>query len=162
MSKIGPSGNDPAYPPAPPGAQPPPPGYQPPPPGYQPPPPGYQPPPPGYQPPPPGYQPPPPGYGQAQASTSVVVTQPGFGAQPGGLCRYREVPCLIVCQYCSATVNTATCYSVGTFTFIIAGVILLLGFWLGCCLIPFCIDGCKDVIHSCPNCHQNVGRFSRM
>ena len=34
--------------------------------------------------------------------------------------------------------------------------------WLGCCLIPFCLDGCKDVIHCCPNCHARLGSFRRM
>ncbi|KAK2553668.1 Lipopolysaccharide-induced tumor necrosis factor-alpha factor-like protein [Acropora cervicornis] len=34
--------------------------------------------------------------------------------------------------------------------------------WAGCCLIPFCLDGCKDVIHSCPNCHSRLGCFRRM
>ncbi|XP_076450920.1 LITAF domain-containing protein-like [Babylonia areolata] len=139
------------------------PAYPPPPSAYQPPPPGYQPPPPGYQPPPPGYQPGPGMHGHPSGSTTVVVTQPGlFGAQPGGTCRYREVPCLVVCQYCNATVTTTTCYSVGTFTWLAAGLILFLGFWLGCCLIPFCLDACKDVIHTCPNCRQNVGRYNRM
>uniref|UniRef100_K1R4U1 Lipopolysaccharide-induced tumor necrosis factor-alpha factor-like protein n=1 Tax=Magallana gigas TaxID=29159 RepID=K1R4U1_MAGGI len=31
-----------------------------------------------------------------------------------------------------------------------------------CCLIPFCVDGCKDVVHSCANCHQTIGRYNRM
>jgi len=34
--------------------------------------------------------------------------------------------------------------------------------WLGCCLIPFCINGAKDVVHSCPNCQRMVGRYNRM
>ena len=34
--------------------------------------------------------------------------------------------------------------------------------WLGCCLIPFCIDTCKDVIHTCPNCRAPLGKFNRL
>lgn len=34
--------------------------------------------------------------------------------------------------------------------------------WLGCCLIPFYVDRCKDVVHSCPNCEQVLGRYDRI
>ena len=62
------------------------------------------------------------------APTVVVVTQPGFGGpQPGGLCRYHSAPALIVCQHCNATVTTSTAYSVGTYTWLIAGIILFFG-----------------------------------
>ena len=58
----------------------------------------------------------------------VVVTQPGFGGpQPGSTCRYHSSPALIVCQHCNATVTTSTSYSVGTYTWLIAAIILFLG-----------------------------------
>ena len=34
--------------------------------------------------------------------------------------------------------------------------------FLGCCLIPFCIDSCKDAVHTCPCCGQVVGRYQRL
>ena len=34
--------------------------------------------------------------------------------------------------------------------------------WLGCCLIPFYIQSCKDVLHLCPYCGSAVGRYNRL
>ncbi|KAH9490018.1 hypothetical protein Btru_045050 [Bulinus truncatus] len=140
--------------------------------GYNEPPPKYEPPVAGYptdpsqQPgmyPPGGSYPPPGAYPQSyqgSAQTTVVVHQPSTMPLPSASYRYMQYPALIVCQHCQATVTTATEYQVGLLTWAIAGLICLFGLWLGCCLIPFCIDGTKDVLHRCPNCKQIVGKFS--
>ncbi|XP_041367090.1 cell death-inducing p53-target protein 1 homolog [Gigantopelta aegis] len=97
----------------------------------------------------------------AQTHT-VVVTQPGIvgpRAVPGSTCRYQQHQMLIICQHCSATVKTTTTYEVGLLTWAAAGLICVFGFWLGCCLIPFCIDAAKDVSHTCPSCGQLCGKF---
>ncbi|XP_034313433.1 LITAF domain-containing protein-like [Crassostrea angulata] len=106
-------------------------------------------------PPPPGYSQPPPQYGQH--STTVITA----GMPVVAHC-FRETSVPMQCPYCHANITTTTTYETGTLTWVICGVLILFGLWLGCCLIPFCIDGCKDVIHSCPNCHQTVGKFNRM
>jgi lipopolysaccharide-induced tumor necrosis factor-alpha factor len=120
-------------------------------------------PPPGGYPPQGQYGPPQGGYpphSQAQPGaygqhTTVVIQSPAFG-------HFAEFPVQAVCPHCHATVTTSTVYETGTLTWVIAGILLLFGCWLGCCLIPFCVDQCKDVIHSCPQCHQVIGRHKRM
>lgn len=105
----------------------------------------------GYQ---PGYQP-----MTAGQSSVTVITQPGImiaGQQ------FREHPVRTKCPACQAEVMTSTSFETGTFAWVIALVLCLFGLWLGCCLIPFCVDGCKDVVHSCPNCRHTIGKFNRM
>lgn len=50
----------------------------------------------------------------------------------------------------------------GMLTWLAVGGIAFFGGIFGCCLIPFCIDGCKDVEHVCPNCKAVVGVYRRM
>lgn len=75
---------------------------------------------------------------------------------------YRDWPMHVICQYCAADVRTSTHYRSGCMTYLLCGLLTMCGCFLGCCLVPFCIDGCKDVIHTCPNCDQVVGHFERL
>ncbi|KAK3095108.1 hypothetical protein FSP39_010410 [Pinctada imbricata] len=74
---------------------------------------------------------------------------------------FHEMPVPMTCTQCGASVVTATEYETGMLTWMIAGMLCLLGCW-PCCLIPFCVDGCKDVIHSCPNCKTRLGVYRRV
>lgn len=105
---------------------------------------------------PPKYQPECHGQYQSYQQGNVVVTHPITIVQ-----LYRECPLRVVCRFCNAEVVTSTYYENGTLTWL-ACFFIFLFFPLGCCLIPFCMDGLKDVVHRCPNCQQEVGRFNRM
>jgi len=133
-------------------------------PGYPPPSqPGY---PPAYGAPPPGqpvYGAPPPGPAAYPTQAAPVVAQPvtvvhTTRVQMG----LREAPGQVNCQHCNATVVTATSYDSGLLTWIAAGGICLFGCWAGCCLIPFCVDACKDVAHSCPNCKNLIYVYKKV
>ncbi|GAU95147.1 hypothetical protein RvY_06822 [Ramazzottius varieornatus] len=71
-------------------------------------------------------------------------------------------PCQIQCPSCNNNVLTQTEYEAGAMTWLWAGGLCLLGCWLGCCLVPFCINETQDVIHKCPNCNSVVGRYRRL
>ncbi|XP_046330073.1 lipopolysaccharide-induced tumor necrosis factor-alpha factor homolog [Haliotis rufescens] len=101
-----------------------------------------------------GYNPGPSSYGR----TTVVVTQPSTMMYSGHM---GPNAARVQCPYCHAQVVTSTTHQVGTCTWAAACIICLLGCWAGCCLIPFCVDSTKDVIHQCPNCKNQLGAYRR-
>lgn len=67
----------------------------------------------------------------------------------------------MICPSCHAEINTQTTTSPGLIAYVSGFLIALFGCWLGCCLIPCCIDECMDVHHTCPNCKAYLGRHRR-
>lgn len=118
----------------------------------------------GYPPPQAGYPPPqgyaPPVGAHATHQTTTIIQQPT--AVVVGSAVYGESPVSMMCPYCNATIVTSVTYNPGTLTWLACGGLILVGCWAGCCLIPFCIDGMQDAVHSCPNCRRQLGAYRRM
>nr|CUU97815.1 hypothetical transcript [Hymenolepis microstoma] len=76
----------------------------------------------------------------------AVITQPPVGINP------QE----IYCPTCHRIVVSQTSTKTGTWTWIMCLLLSFVGCDLGCCLIPFCLDSCKDVNHTCPECQRIV------
>lgn len=91
--------------------------------------------------------------------TTVIVQQPLLAP---AVRPFREMPVRAVCPKCQASVVTVTYYENGTLTWLLCVILCLIGCDAGCCLIPFCADSCKDVVHVCPNCHQYISTFHRL
>ncbi|KAA0191122.1 hypothetical protein FBUS_04483 [Fasciolopsis buskii] len=66
-------------------------------------------------------------------------------------------PVAFRCQTCQQPTMTITTYHVGAMTWIAAALIFICGGILGCFLIPFYTNCCKDVKHTCPVCETEVG-----
>ena len=71
-------------------------------------------------------------------------------------------PTSVVCPHCNTEVVTQPRAEVGLITWAIAGVLILMGLVLGCCLIPFFVDECKDCYHDCPNCRRTIEVYKPM
>lgn len=72
-----------------------------------------------------------------------------------------DVPGRITCPHCHQDIMTETEHLSGLLTWLICGTLALFVCWL-CCCIPFCVDACKDVKHSCPNCKNVIRVYKRI
>ncbi|XP_069066618.1 LITAF domain-containing protein-like isoform X2 [Pleurodeles waltl] len=92
-------------------------------------------------------------YGQPVVASPPVIVVPA----PCG-----DTPVRTTCPACHQQIVTSTRPTPGLLTWLLFGGFILFGCWLGCCLIPFCVDSLQDVNHFCPNCNHLVGRHKRL
>eukprot|EP00117_Sycon_ciliatum_P031674 scpid74657/ scgid24729/ Lipopolysaccharide-induced tumor necrosis factor-alpha factor homolog; Small integral membrane protein of lysosome/late endosome len=112
----------------------------------------------------PPYQPGPGSYTTSTKSSTKSVDQPKSAptVNVGRVVTnfFQESPMSITCTHCNATVVSETRRVPNSRTWCLCATIFLLGGVLGCCLIPFYSDSCRDVEHRCPNCDVALGRWS--
>uniref|UniRef100_H3D994 Si:ch211-202h22.7 n=2 Tax=Tetraodon nigroviridis TaxID=99883 RepID=H3D994_TETNG len=89
---------------------------------------------------------------QHQVVQPVIIT---------GMPQLRDTPGRVTCPQCQQSVVTAIEYKIGLLTWTICGAMAIFLIW-PCCLIPFCVNPCKDVEHSCPVCKTVLHLYKRM
>ncbi|XP_053133040.1 lipopolysaccharide-induced tumor necrosis factor-alpha factor homolog isoform X2 [Hemicordylus capensis] len=75
---------------------------------------------------------------------------------------FHDRPVQMCCPSCNKTIVTRVSFNAGALAWLSCGGLFLLGCWLGCCLIPFCVDSLQDADHYCPNCNALLGTYKRL
>ena len=97
-----------------------------------------------------------PGYNPGNAQNQGYYAGYPVGYSPE-LMLSRE-PQYLMCPHCRNQGFTQIQHRSGFGTWLLCSGCCLLGCWLGCCLIPFCVKGMKDVEHVCSSCGSSIGR----
>ncbi|XP_036408925.1 lipopolysaccharide-induced tumor necrosis factor-alpha factor homolog [Megalops cyprinoides] len=92
--------------------------------------------------------------------TSPVVSVQTIYVQPGMV--FGDQPVQTRCPACTQIVVTRLEFNSGVMAWLTCAALSIFGCIYGCCLIPFCVDGLKDVTHHCPNCNSVLGIYKRL
>lgn len=87
----------------------------------------------------------------------AAIAQPYILSIPG---TFGELPISCTCPTCHEPITTQVHHENGTLTWLLC--VILCIFTLICFFIPFLINSLKDIVHTCPNCHNVVGKRQRM
>uniref|UniRef100_W5MLA8 LITAF domain-containing protein n=1 Tax=Lepisosteus oculatus TaxID=7918 RepID=W5MLA8_LEPOC len=60
------------------------------------------------------------------------------------------------CPSCHQFITTEVFTRVGSVAWMVCFMSILFGCVAGCCLLPFCTDTFKDVVHNCPKCRAQI------
>ncbi|XP_036406312.1 lipopolysaccharide-induced tumor necrosis factor-alpha factor homolog [Megalops cyprinoides] len=96
----------------------------------------------------------PPATNQPAISVQTVVVQSALV--------FKDQPVQAHCPVCLQMVMTRIEHHSGTLAWLTCAGLFIFGCSYGCCLIPFCVDGLKDVTHYCPNCNNVLGVYNRL
>ncbi|XP_062303695.1 lipopolysaccharide-induced tumor necrosis factor-alpha factor homolog isoform X1 [Osmerus eperlanus] len=99
-------------------------------------------------------------YPPAHSPISPIVSVQTIYMQPGVV--YGHLPVHTHCPACAQMVVTRLEHNPGTMAWLTCAGLFIFGCIYGCCLIPFCLDGLKDVTHRCPNCSKPLGVYKRL
>jgi hypothetical protein len=101
---------------------------------------------------------------QPSMGQPVGMMNPGMPMMMGGFSGEGMAPPptsrtsqLTYCPVCGQNTYSMVVYEPGGGAFLMGSIIFALGGYLGCCLIPCCIDDCKTASHKCPTCGTVLG-----
>ena len=72
-------------------------------------------------------------------------------------------PIWAYCPNCDEEILTTIEKSFSRYQYLIASGLFfsLVGFICCCWMIPYCMDDWKDVLHTCPNCNYEIGKYEK-
>ena len=82
-----------------------------------------------------------------------------WDAQPAT--KLEDVPGTVNCTSCGIQVITCIEYRASDVNWALAGLLCSFGCHLGCCLVPVFVKSVKDVVHICPLCKTQLGKYCK-
>uniref|UniRef100_A0A673H3F3 LITAF domain-containing protein n=1 Tax=Sinocyclocheilus rhinocerous TaxID=307959 RepID=A0A673H3F3_9TELE len=106
---------------------------------------------------------------KVQFTTTQIQNPTGPDLPESGSCLFFSAPQVILdveqlprhsartqCPFCRQYITTDVTTKAGSAAYIVCLISILFCCLAGCCVIPFCMDRCKDVVHKCPKCRSHI------